>query len=62
MDQTMRIIEAKAMDAYGDGMTWAAFWERHAEQIRDAQPWNWQRLRRLVDRLLHLLTNHPVIQ
>jgi hypothetical protein len=52
----MNAIKAQALEAHHRGETWAAFWQQHADTIRKAEPWNRQRFKRLVDRLLHLLT------
>jgi hypothetical protein len=50
-------LERSALDAHRNGQGWSEFWQQHADAIRKAEPWNRQRLRRLVDRLLALVTS-----
>jgi hypothetical protein len=49
-------LERLAVDAHARGESWIIFWERHGNDIKAVYPWNRARLRRLIDRLLHLLT------
>ena len=51
-----RTLEQAAMDAHRRGDDWATFWQMYAEQVRQVEPVNRQRYRKLVNRLLHLLT------
>jgi hypothetical protein len=50
-------LEKLAVDAFRDGQGWAQFWEEHAADVRNAEPWSRERFRRLVDRLLSLVTS-----
>jgi hypothetical protein len=56
MNESIQRFEQAALAAYGRGETWSAFWKQHAEQVKQAEPYNARRLKRLVDHLLHLLT------
>jgi hypothetical protein len=51
-----RHLELLALDCHRDGSTWAAFWQRHGDDVRKAEPYVATRYHRLVRRLLHLLT------
>jgi hypothetical protein len=53
----MKQLEALAVDAHHRGETWAAFWQQHAERVRNAEPFSREQYRRLVNRLLHLVTS-----
>ena len=50
-------LERSAPAAHRRGERWKTFWQAHAQAIRQAEPWNRQRFRRLVDRLLALVTS-----
>jgi hypothetical protein len=53
----IRTLERSALAAFRRGIGWAEFWERHAEQVRECEPFNRQRFKRLYDRLLALVTS-----
>jgi hypothetical protein len=53
----IRILENAAIRAHARGDRWADFWERHAEAVRQAEPVNAGRYRRLVNRLLSLVAS-----
>jgi hypothetical protein len=50
-------LERLAIDAHHRGETWAAFWNQHGNEVKAAEPYNRQRLRRLVNRLLSLVVS-----
>jgi hypothetical protein len=52
----IRELEQSALAAFRDGIGWNEFWQQHGNEVRKAEPWSRGRYRRLVDRLLHLLT------
>jgi hypothetical protein len=54
---THKELERLARDAHVHGIDWSEYWERHAEQVRKAEPWNRRRFKRLYDRLLSLVTS-----
>ena len=56
MTKAIENLERAALDAHGKNRTWDTFWARHGADVRQAEPWDRQRFRRLVSRLLHLLT------
>ncbi|MGA2063171.1 MAG: hypothetical protein ABSG67_22085 [Thermoguttaceae bacterium] len=56
MNQSIQDLERRAVDAHARGERWETFWQRHADAIRNAEPFNRDRYRRLIGRLLHLLT------
>jgi len=51
-----RTLEREALSYRASGTPWSAFWYRNAHAIREAAADDPQRLQRLVNRLLHLLT------
>lgn len=52
----VKALERAALAAHRNGQGWSQYWEAHADEVRKAEPWSRQRFKRLVDRLLHLLT------
>ena len=56
MNQSIRDIERAALDFHRHGIGWSEYWARHADAIRKCEPWSRARFRRLIDKLLHLLT------
>jgi hypothetical protein len=57
MNQSMQALERLAIDAHKQGIGWEQFWTEHGAQARALEPWSRQRFKRLVDRLLALLTS-----
>jgi len=57
MDEMIQTLEHHAIDAHRAGKTWTQFWERHGREVCRAEPVNRQRFRKLVDRLLSLVTS-----
>jgi hypothetical protein len=50
-------LERLALDAHDRGVRWSDFWREHGDQVRAAEPYNLQRFRRLVCRLLALVVS-----
>ncbi len=50
-----KALERKAIAAHRAGTDWDAFWRLHTHAIRQAEPYNARRYRRLAKRLLHLV-------
>lgn len=50
-------LECHAVDAHRLNWTWDRFWQAHGDATRGAEPWNRQRYRRLVNRLLSLVVS-----
>jgi hypothetical protein len=48
-------LEKMAIDAHTRGERREVFWQRHGEQVREAEPWCRARFRRLYDKLMHLV-------
>jgi hypothetical protein len=53
----IRALERQALDAHRRGESWTAFWQQHAEHIRNAEPWSRERFRRLYSRLMALVVS-----
>jgi hypothetical protein len=53
----IRILERSALDFHRRGLGWSDFWAKHGEQVRQAEPWNRERYRRLYLRLMHLVVS-----
>ena len=53
-------LEHLAIDAHARGAGWTAWWPTVAEQVRQAEPYDRGRYRRLVVRLLSLLVSGDV--
>ena len=52
-----RMLELLAIDCHRVGSTWDSFWREHGERIRQAEPYDRGRYRRLVNRLLSLVVS-----
>ena len=52
----VRFLEERAIDAHCQGIGWSEFWQEHAYAIRAAEPYDRSKFRRLVNRLLSLVT------
>jgi hypothetical protein len=52
----IKALERAARAAHRDGIGWNDFWVTVAEQVRTVAPYDRDAYRRLVERLLHLLT------
>lgn len=50
-------LERAALAAHRLGVDWATFWADHAEQARQAEPYNCRRFHRLMRQLLTLLVS-----
>ena len=50
-------IEQQAIEAHRHGEGWGDFFERNREAIRQAEPYDRQRYRRLIDHLLSLVVS-----
>ena len=53
----IKALERAALDFHRRGVGWTDFWQQHAEQVRECEPFNRARLRRLVNRLLALVAS-----
>jgi hypothetical protein len=53
----IKALSRAAIATHRRGETWPAFWERHADQIKAAEPYSRERYRRLYMRLLSLVTS-----
>ncbi|MGW8256003.1 MAG: hypothetical protein ACWGMZ_00805 [Thermoguttaceae bacterium] len=49
-------LEHKAVEAHRQNMGWLEFWPTVAEDAKRIEPYSREKYRRLVQRLLHLLT------
>jgi hypothetical protein len=54
---TAKQLKRAATDAHRRGQRWTQFWDEHANLIRQAVPYDRQRRRRLVNRLLSLVVS-----
>ncbi len=52
----MNSLERLAIDAHHRGETWDEWWAQYGAQVKQAEPYNRLKLRRLVRRLSYLLT------
>jgi len=52
-----RMLELLALDCHRVGSTWAEFWQEHGERVRQTEPYDRGRYRRLVNRLLSLVVS-----
>jgi len=52
---TTKALERAALAAHRAGQTWAEFWQRHGDAVRQAEPHDRQRFHRLLRRLSALL-------
>jgi len=50
----IKALERAALDAFRNGQGWNEFWEQHGNTIRQCEPYNRQRFKRLYDRLLSI--------
>ena len=50
-------LERAAIDAYRAGQAWADFWQEWGARLLQAEPYDRGRFRRLVNRLLALVTS-----
>jgi hypothetical protein len=50
-----RQLERAALAAHTAGHPWATFWQHHGDEVAAAEPFDRQKYRRLVDRLLGLV-------
>ena len=48
-------FEQKAIDGHKQGLGWHAWWQEHGEAVKAVEPYNNQRLHKLVKRLAHIL-------
>jgi hypothetical protein len=51
------MLELLAIDCHRMGSTWDLFWREHGERVRQAEPYDRGRYRRLVNRLLSLVVS-----
>ena len=51
-----KALERDAIDAHAAGLSWSQFWQAHAEAIRALEPWDRLAYRRLVRKLLALVS------
>ena len=56
-NKEVKHLERAALAAFRRGIGWAGFWEQHADEVRAAKPYSRERFRRLVNRLLSLVTS-----
>jgi ferric iron reductase protein FhuF len=59
---TTRQLEKAAIAAHARGERWEAFWQAHAEQVRQCEPYSHGRYRALVNRLLSLVVSGDSVQ
>jgi hypothetical protein len=52
-----RTLERAAIKAHRRGIGWNDFWHRHADQVRQAEPFNVAAYHRLMRRLLSLVVS-----
>jgi hypothetical protein len=57
MTNAVKKLEKAAIQAHEQGTTWAAYWEQYGNDARRLEPYSRKRFRKLVDRLLCLLTS-----
>ena len=57
-----RALEKAAIAAHAKGQRWEQFWREHAEAIRQCEPYNHDKYRALVNRLLSLLVSGDSVQ
>lgn len=50
-------LEQAALDAHKAGLGWKDFWQQHGKEVIKAEPFNRVKSRRLVNRLLALVTS-----
>jgi hypothetical protein len=57
MSSRQEELERAAIDAHERDLSWADFWGANGAAVRAAEPWDRERFRRLVNRLLHLVAS-----
>ena len=53
----VRTLERAALACHRVGSTWDSFWREHGERVKQAEPYDRGRYRRLVNRLLSLVVS-----
>ena len=51
----MTTLEKAALDGHKQGLSWHDWWTEHGEAVKAAAPFDNRRLRKLVNRLAHIL-------
>jgi hypothetical protein len=53
----IKALERLAINAFRRCLRWSEYWQAHGDEVKQCEPFNARRFKRLYDRLLHLLTS-----